>query len=69
MGMQRDNTPIPDVTTVESLYYSVGLITSLGFFDIVPTTLLGKAFAIFCALFGISWLAVFTAILVRRVLR
>jgi hypothetical protein len=69
MGIQRDNVSISEVTTVESLYYCVGLITSLGFFEFVPTTLLGKAFAIFCALFGISWLAIFTAILVRRVLR
>jgi hypothetical protein len=69
MGIQHGDTVITEVSVIESLYYCMSLITSLGFFELIPTTLVGKAFAVFCTLFGVSWLAVFTAILVRRVLR
>jgi hypothetical protein len=69
MGMMRASTPIPSVTLSDALYYCMLLVTTLGFSDLVPTTQIGKMFAVGCALFGISWMALFTAILVKRVIR
>lgn len=58
-----------DVSFVDSVYYSMLLMTAMGFADMFPSTLFGKMFAVGCALFGISWLGLFTAILVKRVIR
>jgi hypothetical protein len=69
MGVSRAGTPIEQVSYLDSLYYSMLLVTTLGFSDLMPSTNSGKLFAIFCAVFGISWMALFTAILIRRVIR
>jgi hypothetical protein len=69
MGIMRANTPIANVTFLDALYYCMLLVTTLGFSDLVPTAQIGKGFAVACALFGISWMALFTAILVKRVIR
>ena len=69
MGIMRANTPISSVTLPDALYYCMLLVTTLGFSDLVPTAQTGKVFAVGCALFGISWMALFTAILVKRVIR
>jgi hypothetical protein len=69
MGMFRNGVAITAVTFVDALYYCMLLMTTLGFSDLVPTSFIGKGYVIFCAVFGISWAGLFTAILVRRVIR
>ena len=69
MGMIRNGTEIAHVTFADALYYCMLLTTTLGFSDLMPTSVLGKAFAVACALFGISWMGLFTAVLVRRLIR
>jgi hypothetical protein len=58
-----------EISLGESLYYSMLLMTTIGFTNAFPATTLGKLFAVGCALFGISWFGIFTAILVKRVIR
>jgi hypothetical protein len=69
MGVAKSGVAISTVTFIDSLYYSMLLMTTLGFSDLLPANTAGKLYAIFCALFGISWIALFTAILVKRVIR
>ena len=68
MGVAKAGMQIPSVSYLDLLYYSMLLMTSLGFSDLLPDTPIGKSFAIGYALFGIAWMALFTAILVRRVI-
>ena len=69
MGIVKAGIAITSVNFSDSLYYSMLLMTTLGFSDLLPASTFGKFYAIFCALFGISWMALFTAILIRRVIR
>jgi Ion channel/Pentapeptide repeats (9 copies) len=69
MGVKQNGSEVVVSSFVDTVYYCMLLITSLGFSDLVPTTLFGKALAVFYALFGISWMALFTAILIKRIIR
>jgi ion channel/pentapeptide repeat protein len=69
MGMMRSGVEVTNVTFADALYYCMLLMTTLGFSDLVPTSETGKAFTVVCALFGISWTGLFTAVLVRRLIR
>ena len=67
--MVRNGAQIDDVTYGDALYYCMLLTTTLGFSDLNPASAWGKVFAVACALFGISWMGLFTAVLVRRLMR
>ena len=69
MGIVKEGAIIPNASMSDSLYYSMLLMTTLGFSDLLPASTFGKFYVIFCAIFGISWMALFTAILVKRVIR
>jgi voltage-gated potassium channel len=69
MGMMHGGAAVTAASFLDSLYYCMLLITTLGFSDLIPTTQIGKTFAVGCALFGLSWVGLFTAILVKRVIR
>ena len=68
-GMVRNGLSVPATRYGEALYYCMLLSTTLGFSDLMPSTPCGRAFAIFCAMFGIAWAGLFTSILVRRIIR
>jgi hypothetical protein len=57
------------ISFTDALYNLLLLMTTLGADGVVPTTGIGKLFVIGSALFGMSWFSLFTAILVRRVIR
>jgi hypothetical protein len=67
--MTRNGIEVTHVSFSDALYYCMLLTTTLGFSDLIPTNEPGKAFAVACALFGISWIGLFTAVLVRRLIR
>jgi hypothetical protein len=70
MGMSAyGKVSTSNITFLDSIYYCMLLVTTLGFSEIFPASAVGKAFAIGCGIFGISWMGLFTAILVRRVIR
>jgi hypothetical protein len=69
LAIRHDDTPIPIVGFSQALYYCMQLATTLGFSDLRPNTAYGWSFSIGCALLGITWAGLFTAILVRRVIR
>jgi hypothetical protein len=66
---------LPDVATTQSrplidyLYYEVITFTTVGYGDIVPTTLQGKILAMFTALFGATHGVTFVAIILQALTR
>ncbi len=54
---------------VDSIYYSFSVLTVLGFSMIVPDSQFAKLLTVFEAFGAIAWLAVFTAVLVKRFFR
>lgn len=59
----------PSISLVDSVYYSFSILTVLGFSTVVPTSTFAKLLTVFEALAAIGWLAIFTSVLVKRLLR
>lgn len=69
MGFYQSGVLVARGGLGKTLFYTASLITTLGFSNLVPSTILGRAYAIALALMGIAWSGVFTALIVRRVIR
>ena len=69
LGMLYLGQPKPTVTPLESLYFSVVTIATLGYGDSVPTAPLGMVLVIFEVLAGVLLFGVFVALLGRKVVR
>jgi hypothetical protein len=69
LGFQRGGQPIPQEGFGLTLFYCASIFTTLGFSDLIPFTGLGRAVSTVIAFAGIGWSGLFTAILVRKVLR
>lgn len=54
---------------VDSIFYSVSMLTGLGFSFITPVTSFAKLLAVAEAFLGIGWLGIYTALLVKRFIR
>lgn len=59
---------IEDLSWINSLYFCVITLTTIGYGDIVPTTDVGKLFTVFYVLVGISLLAGVANYLIRHAL-
>ena len=59
----------PELTLVDSVYYSFSVLTVLGFSTMVPDSSAAKLLTVFEALAAIGWLGIFTSVLVKRFLR
>lgn len=57
---------VEDLRWVDSIYFSVITVATVGYGDITPHTDAGKIFTIFYVLFGIGLIAAFASSLVRR---
>jgi uncharacterized protein YjbI with pentapeptide repeats len=69
MGFHETGVLLERGDLSQTLFYTASLITTLGFANIIPSTIFGRVYAIALALTGIAWIGVFTALLVRRVIR
>jgi hypothetical protein len=58
-----------NLSVVDSIYFTVVTITTLGFGDIVPLTTMGKVFITFQALFGFVVISLFLSAIVNIALR
>jgi len=52
---------------VDAIYFSIIVITTLGFGDIVPTTVIGRFFVSFQAILGFVLLATFASMIFRKI--
>lgn len=59
---------VEKLTVLDSVYFSVITLTTIGYGDIVPHTNAGKIFTIFYVLVGISLLAAIANFLLRQAL-
>lgn len=69
MGITRNGHLVVSTDFSQALFYGASLTTTLGFSELVPETVFGRVYAILLAFTGIGWFGLFTAILVRRVIR
>jgi voltage-gated potassium channel Kch len=59
-------TQVEGWTVLDSLYFSVVTLTTVGYGDFSPDTAAGKVFAIVYMLFGLSILAAFVSMLAKQ---
>lgn len=57
---------VEKLSYVDSLYFSVITLTTVGYGDISPQTTVGKLFTIFYVLVGIAIIATFANLLLKR---
>lgn len=62
-------TSVETISFFDGLYNFLLLMTTLGIGERTPTTALGKGYVVLSALLGVVWFSVFTAILIRRIIR
>lgn len=65
--MSGDKTYV--MSMFDQIFFAFSMLTSLGFSEALPITKFAKALAMFEVLFGIGWFALFTSILIKRVLK
>ena len=58
-----------NIAFVDSIFYSFSVLTVLGFSSVVPDGTFSKLLTVFEALASVGWLAFFTSVLVKRLLR
>ena len=56
-----------DVSWIDSLYFTVVALTTVGFGDLHPVTTVGKVFTVFYLLMGVGVLVAFLALTARHV--
>ena len=69
LGMHTDSGPIENETFLNAIYYTVVVTTTLGFGDIVPTTVPGQLFASALSIVGLIWFSLLAALVIRKVVR
>ena len=69
LGMHNSNGVIRDDSFINAIYYTVVVTTTLGFGDIIPTTVPGQLFASFLSVVGLIWFSLLAALVIRRVVR
>jgi len=60
---------VEELTVIDSIFYSVSMLTALGFSSITPVSAGAKLLAVAEAFLGIGWLGIYTALLVKRFIR
>lgn len=69
-GQLRHNGElIQSLNFYDSVFYTYSVMTALGFSSIIPETSCAKILTIFETLCGISWIGIFTALLVKRFIK
>lgn len=69
-GQLRQNGElIQSLDFYDSVFYTYSVMTTLGFSSIIPDTSGAKILTIFETLCGISWIGIFTALLVKRFIK
>lgn len=69
LEISTSGNSIPDTTLIQSIYFSLVTITTLGYGDFVPTSQLGMGIVTVEAVLGILWIGILAAIIIRRVVR
>jgi ion channel/pentapeptide repeat protein len=69
IGFTENGSFVTKASFVDAAYYTLLLTSSLGLSNILPSSPLGKVLALVLAFTGITWVGLFTAILVRRLIR
>jgi pentapeptide repeat protein/ion channel len=69
LGFQRGGQAVAQEGFGLTLFYCASIFTTLGYSDLIPFNGLGRAVSTVIAFAGIGWSGLFTAILVRKVLR
>ena len=69
LGMQTVSGPIENESFLNAVYYTVVVTTTLGFGDIVPTTVTGQLFASSLSIVGLIWFSLLAALVIRKVVR
>lgn len=57
---------VEKLSLVDSLYFSVITLTTVGYGDITPHTTIGKIFTVFYVLIGIAIIGAFANLMLRR---
>ena len=68
-GFARNGNPMERDDIIQTAFYTSNILTTLGFTDILPSTDAGRLYSIALAAIGVAWVALFTTMLIRRVLR
>ena len=69
LGMRDNGIPIEQGSLLSSMYYTTVVTTTLGFGDILPGTTAGRAVAMVLSIFGLIWLSLLTAIVIKKVVK
>ena len=67
--MHTNSGVIDNNSFLNAIYYTVVVTTTLGFGDIVPTTVIGQVFASILSVVGLIWFSLLAALVIRKLVR
>ncbi len=69
LGLVNGDMPAERDGFLDSVYYTTVVITTLGFGDLTPSMPVGRLLSLLYSLFGVVWLSVLAAMVIRKVVR
>ena len=69
LGFVNGDVPVERDGFLHSIYYTTVVITTLGFGDLTPSLAVGRFLSLLYSLFGVVWLSVLAAMVIRKVVR
>ena len=69
LGLVNGDVPVERDGYLHSIYYTTVVITTLGFGDLTPSLAVGRFLSLLYSLFGVVWLSVLAAMVIRKVVR
>ena len=69
LGLHVNGVDIKSGSFLDSVYYTVVVTTTLGFGDIVPTTMCGRVVTSLLSIAGLIWFSLLASVIIKKVVR